>query len=102
MCVTGQVCINNFFLFVLEELWHLRNSLPDRVVVHRIEERLSALGNCIACNDYESLAHVDLDKVNYLLAIGMQFLDISISTLITAIVVYHWMHIIHLQFLFYS
>ncbi|KAL3341217.1 hypothetical protein AABB24_025660 [Solanum stoloniferum] len=50
------------FVFVLGELWHLRNSLPDRVVVHRIEERLSALGNCIACNDNVSLAHVDLDK----------------------------------------
>ncbi|KAL3341216.1 hypothetical protein AABB24_025660 [Solanum stoloniferum] len=57
------------FVFVLGELWHLRNSLPDRVVVHRIEERLSALGNCIACNDNVSLAHVDLDKVIYLLAI---------------------------------
>ncbi|PHT73722.1 Eukaryotic translation initiation factor 6 [Capsicum annuum] len=44
------------------ELQHLRNSLPDRVLVRRIEERLSALGNCIACNHYVSLAHVDLDK----------------------------------------
>ncbi|PHU16610.1 Eukaryotic translation initiation factor 6 [Capsicum chinense] len=41
-----------------QELQHLRNSLPDRVLVRR----LSALGNCIACDDYVSLAHVDLDK----------------------------------------
>ncbi|CAN1238556.1 Eukaryotic translation initiation factor 6-2 [Linum grandiflorum] len=44
------------------ELQHLRNSLPDSVVVQRIEERLSALGNCIACNDHVALAHTDLDR----------------------------------------
>jgi hypothetical protein len=41
----------------------MRNSLPDAVVVQRCEERLSALGNCIACNDYVALVHPDLDKV---------------------------------------
>ena len=45
----------------------MRNSLPDQVVVQRIEERLSALGNCIACNDHVALAHTDLDKVKYIL-----------------------------------
>lgn len=28
-----------------------------------MDERLSALGNCIACNDYVSLIHTDLDRV---------------------------------------
>ena len=42
---------------------HIRNSLPDEVVVQRIDERLSALGNCIACNDYVALIHPDIDKV---------------------------------------
>lgn len=42
---------------------HIRNSLPDEVVVQRIDERLSALGNCIACNDYVALIHPDVDKV---------------------------------------
>ncbi|CAN6686517.1 unnamed protein product [Malus baccata var. baccata] len=46
----------------IEELQHLRNSLPDNVVVQRIEERLSALGNCIACNDHVALTHTDLDR----------------------------------------
>lgn len=50
-------------VFTLTELQHLRNSLPDQVVVQRIDERLSALGNCIACNDHVALAHTDLDKV---------------------------------------
>ncbi len=46
------------------ELQHIRNSLPDEVVVQRIDERLSALGNCIACNDYVALVHPDIDRVS--------------------------------------
>lgn len=45
-----------------QELQHIRNSLPDSVKVQRVEERLSALGNVIACNDYVALVHPDLDK----------------------------------------
>jgi translation initiation factor 6 len=45
-----------------QEMMQLRNSLPEEVVVQRIDERLSALGNCIACNDYVALVHPDLDK----------------------------------------
>ncbi|BDA43668.1 Eukaryotic translation initiation factor 6 [Coccomyxa sp. Obi] len=45
-----------------QELMHLRNSLPDEVVVQRIDERLNSLGNCIACNDYVALVHPDIDK----------------------------------------
>ena len=44
------------------ELQYLRNSLPDNVKVKRIEERLSALGNVISCNDYVAIVHPDLDK----------------------------------------
>lgn len=45
------------------ELQHIRNSLPDDVKIQRVEERLSALGNVVACNDYVALVHPDLDKV---------------------------------------
>ncbi|RNA38508.1 eukaryotic translation initiation factor 6 [Brachionus plicatilis] len=45
-----------------QELQHIRNSLPDSVRVRRVEERLSALGNVIACNDYVAIIHPDLDK----------------------------------------
>ena len=45
-----------------QELQHIRNCLPDEVVVQRIDERLSALGNCIATNDYVALIHPDVDK----------------------------------------
>ena len=51
-----------------QELQHLRNSLPDSVHVQRIEERLSALGNVVACNDYVALVHPDIDRVRCLSA----------------------------------
>jgi len=44
------------------EMLHIRNALPEEVKVRRVEERLSALGNCIACNDHVALVHPDLDK----------------------------------------
>ena len=44
------------------ELRHIRNSLPESVKVVRVEEKLSALGNCISCNDYVALIHPELDK----------------------------------------
>ena len=44
------------------ELQYLRNSLPEQVVIKRVEERLSALGNVISCNDYVAIVHPDLDK----------------------------------------
>jgi len=45
-----------------QEFQHIRNSLPDSVAVQRVEERLSALGNCIVCNDHVALIHPDLDR----------------------------------------
>ena len=45
-----------------QELQHLRNSLPDEVRIQRIEERLSALGNVIVCNDHTALIHPDLER----------------------------------------
>jgi hypothetical protein len=45
-----------------QELQHLRNSLPDKVKIQRIEERLSALGNVICCNDHVALVHPDLER----------------------------------------
>ena len=68
--------------FLIEKLQHLRNSLPDQVVVQRIEERLSALGNCIACNDYVALTHTDLDKVKLPVSLGQMSLEIEFQLLI--------------------
>lgn len=44
------------------EIQHLRNSLPDSVRIKKIDDRLSALGNCIACNDHFALIHPEFDK----------------------------------------
>ena len=45
------------------ELRHLSNGLPDGVKVYRVDERLSALGNAIVCNDSIAMVHSDLDKL---------------------------------------
>jgi len=64
----GRLCVGNKNGLLLphtttdQELQHLRNSIPDSVVVQRIDERMNALGNCIACNDHVALTHTDLDK----------------------------------------
>ena len=42
---------------MLPLIQQIRNSLPDSVHIQRVEERLSALGNVIACNDYVALVH---------------------------------------------
>lgn len=31
-------------------------------MIQRVEERLSALGNCIVCNDHVALVHTDIDR----------------------------------------
>ncbi|KAJ1454093.1 hypothetical protein M885DRAFT_618341 [Pelagophyceae sp. CCMP2097] len=64
----GRVCAGNKRGLLVpntcgdQELQHLRNALPDSVVVQRVDERLSALGNCISCNDHVALVHTDIDK----------------------------------------
>eukprot|EP01029_Cantina_marsupialis_P011911 TRINITY_DN26417_c0_g1_i1.p1 TRINITY_DN26417_c0_g1~~TRINITY_DN26417_c0_g1_i1.p1 ORF type:complete len:257 (+),score=72.93 TRINITY_DN26417_c0_g1_i1:36-773(+) len=66
-CV-GRLCVGNKNGLLVpstcsdQELQHLRDALPDSVTVQRIEERLSALGNVICCNDHVALIHPDVDK----------------------------------------
>lgn len=66
--IVGRLCVGNRHGLLVpntttdQELQHLRNSLPDSVKIQRVEERLSALGNVISCNDYVSLVHPDLDR----------------------------------------
>jgi len=45
-----------------DELQNLRNSLPDKIKIQRIEEKLSALGNSIVSNDHVALINPDIDK----------------------------------------
>jgi translation initiation factor 6 len=44
------------------ELMAIRNSLPEDVKIQRVEEKLSALGNIISCNDYVALVHPEIEK----------------------------------------
>ncbi|ERL87743.1 eukaryotic translation initiation factor 6 [Dendroctonus ponderosae] len=66
--IVGRMCVGNKRGLLVpnstfdQELQQLRNALPDSVKVQRVEERLSALGNVVACNDYVAIAHPDLDK----------------------------------------
>ncbi|XP_068172330.1 eukaryotic translation initiation factor 6 [Antennarius striatus] len=66
--IIGRMCVGNRHGLLVpssttdQELQHLRNCLPDTVRLQRVEERLSALGNVAACNDYVALIHSDLDR----------------------------------------
>ncbi|KAF8925832.1 Eukaryotic translation initiation factor 6 [Dissophora ornata] len=66
--IIGRLCAGNRHGLLVpstttdQELQHLRNSLPNTVRIERVEERLSALGNVIACNDHVALIHPDLDR----------------------------------------
>lgn len=66
--IIGRLCVGNRHGLLVpniatdQEIGHLRNHLPESVMVQKVEERLSALGNVIACNDYVALVHTDLDR----------------------------------------
>ncbi|XP_036354892.1 eukaryotic translation initiation factor 6-like [Octopus sinensis] len=66
--IVGRLAVGNRRGLVLPpatydtEIQHFRNSLPDCVVVTRVDERLSALGNVISCNDHVAIAHPDLSR----------------------------------------
>lgn len=67
--VVGRLCVGNSRgLLVPEtinepEFIKLQQELPDSVKVQKIDEKLSALGNVIACNDKVALIHPDISKV---------------------------------------
>jgi len=41
---------------------HIRDSLPEEVKIKVVDEKFSALGNCIVCNDYAALVYSDVSK----------------------------------------
>lgn len=65
-----------------QEMLHVRNSLPDDVVVQRVEERLSCLGNCISCNDHVALVHKDMSQNTMEIiedVLGVEAIKMSVS-----------------------
>ena len=45
-----------------DEIDSIKKYLPESVKIVKVDEKLSALGNCIVCNDHVALIHPDLDK----------------------------------------
>lgn len=66
--IVGRVTVGNRHGLLVpnattdQELQHIRNSLPDSVQIRRLDERLSALGNVIACNDHVAVVHAEISK----------------------------------------
>ncbi|EOX90606.1 Eukaryotic translation initiation factor 6 isoform 3 [Theobroma cacao] len=57
--IIGRLCAGQL---LPKMVFSCRTPLLTKVVVQRVDERLSALGNCIACNDHVALTHTDLDR----------------------------------------
>ncbi|CAI4230163.1 unnamed protein product [Auanema sp. JU1783] len=66
--IVGRVTVGNRHGLLVpnastdQELQHLRNCLPDDVRVRRVDERLSALGNVVACNDHVAIVHAEISQ----------------------------------------
>jgi len=66
--LVGRISVGNKNGFLLprnasdEELQCIRNCLPEGIVVRRIDDKFSALGNVIACNDTVALIHPELAR----------------------------------------
>ena len=58
----GRLAPGPHGLYVLATLATLRGWLVITQVIQRVEERLSAIGNCIACNDHTAFIHAELDR----------------------------------------
>ena len=44
-----------------EEFKYIKEHLPEGVEIERVPDKLSALGNCIVCNDKVALIHPDIE-----------------------------------------
>lgn len=69
--VVGRLCVGNKYGLLLPELTYsteletIIETIPDSVKIEKIDDKLSALGNVIVCNDTVALINPDLDRVCY-------------------------------------
>lgn len=65
--IVGTMCVGNSKgLLVPEsitdsEFDHIKESLPEDIKIRKLDDKLSALGNCIVCNDSFALIHPEMD-----------------------------------------
>ena len=65
--IVGRLSVGNKYGLLVpltttdSEIKSIKENLPDNVEIKRIQERFSALGNVISCNDHIALVHPELD-----------------------------------------
>lgn len=65
--IIGNMCVGNSNGLLVpssitDEEWQvLRNSLPEEIQIEKVNDKLSALGNIIVCNDFIALVHPDVE-----------------------------------------
>lgn len=65
--IIGRMCVGNKNGLLLpkdttdDEIKDIQDKLPPGVQIRTVDDKLSALGNCIVCNDNVALIHPDMD-----------------------------------------
>lgn len=67
--IVGRLCVGNSKGLLVPDAINevesvtLREELPESIKLQKINDKLSALGNVIVCNDKIALIHPEIDKV---------------------------------------
>lgn len=66
MNIIGRMTAGNKYGLIVpstideKEYTNLRENLPEEIVIKKVDEKLSALGNVICCNDYVAIVHPEI------------------------------------------
>ena len=64
-----------------EEIQVLKEQLPSSVKVQKLDEKLNALGNVIACNDFIALCHPEIDTTTEQIIIEVLGVEVYKTTI---------------------